>query len=108
LNRAARIGILRPTDGDAGMSDLLIPDLDPTMRHALERLARVHDRDVVEEARMVLRNGLGVREDGTEVESGPPPGVGLGTWLFSLTPPEYRVDLDFEYPDVPSDPPDFS
>jgi len=91
------------------MSDLLIPDLDPLLRQALERRAQAHDRDVVEEARAVLRNVLGIREDGTAMGSGPPPGMGFGTWLFNLVPPEFRGhDLVFEIPDLADDPPDFS
>ena len=91
------------------MSDLLIPDLDPVLRRELERRAIAHDRDVVEEARALLRNSLGIREDGSEIGSGPPPGVGFGTWMFSSVPQEFRGDdLVFEIPDLPEDPPDFS
>ncbi len=91
------------------MSDLLIPDLDPAMLRALEGRARVSDRNVVEEARVVLRNGLGIRQDGSQMGNGPPPGMGFGTWLFSLVPPEFRGDdLVFDIPDMPDEPPDFA
>jgi len=90
------------------MSDLLIPDLDPLLRDALERRARAHDRDVVEEVRVILQSTIGLIGAEPSAEERPPPGMGLGTWMFSLVPPEYRVDLDYDYPDVPSDPPDFA
>ena len=90
------------------MSDLLIPDLDPDMLRALEGRARASDRDVVEEARAILESSLGFSGVDRNVGDIRPPGMGLGTWLFSRVPPEYRVDLDYEYPDVPSEPPDFT
>ena len=90
------------------MSDLLIPDLDPGLRRALERLARVHERAVAEEARAILENSVASAEAEPGAGERPPPGMGLGTWMFSLVPPEFRVDLDYDYPDVPSDPPDFA
>jgi hypothetical protein len=90
------------------MSDLLIPDLDPAMLHALQNRARASDRDVVEEARALLESGLGISSFDSGVGEIRPPGMGLGTWLFSRVPPECRVDLDYAYPDVPSDPPDFT
>ena len=90
------------------MSDLLIPDLDPILRGALERLARANKRDVVEEARAILENSVASTEAEPGAVERPPPGMGLGTWMFSLVPPEYRVDLDYDYPDVPSDPPEFA
>jgi hypothetical protein len=89
------------------MSDLLIYDLDPVIRLELERRAQAHDRNVSDEAQAVLRNVLDLPDTEPGIE-GPPPGMGLGTWLYSLTPPEFRVDLDYEMPDVANDPPDFS
>ena len=89
------------------MSDLLIPDLDPAMLQALQGRARTSDRDIVEEARAILQSSLGLSGMAQGVVEVRPPGMGLGTWLFSRVPPEYRVDLDYDYPDVPSDPPDF-
>ena len=88
------------------MSDLLIPNLDPDVQRSLEQRARAHDRDVVEEAKALLRASLGLTE-ATQDFRGPPPGIGVGDWLFSLVPAEYRVDLDCELLDVPRDPPDF-
>ena len=90
------------------MSDLLIPDLAPDMLRALEGRARASDRDVVEEARAILQSGLGLSEVDRGVGQLRPPGMGLGTWLFSRVPPEFRVDLEYDYPDVPNDPPDFT
>jgi plasmid stability protein len=90
------------------MSDLLIPDLDPEMQRRLEGRARASDRDVVEEARAILQSNLGLSEVDRGVDEARPPGMGLGTWLFSRVPPQYRVDLDFNIQDVPSDPPDFT
>ena len=90
------------------MSDLMIPDLDPAMLHALQGRARASDRDIVEEARAILESGLGISSLDSGVGEVRPAGMGLGTWLFSRVPPKYRVDLDYDYPDVPSDPPDFT
>jgi hypothetical protein len=90
------------------MSDLLIRDLDPEMRRRLEGRARASDRDIAEEARAILQSNLGLPEVDGGFGEVRPPGMGLGTWLFSRVPPEYRVDLDYDYRDVPSDPPDFT
>jgi hypothetical protein len=90
------------------MSDLLIPNLDPEMLLALQGRARASDRDVAEEARVILQSNLGLPGGHRGAGEARPPGMGLGTWLISRVPPEYRIDLDFEYPDVPSEPPDFT
>ena len=90
------------------MSDLLIYDLDPEMRRSLEASALAHDRDISQEAKARLRKSLGLPEAETENMVGPPPGVKLGTWLFSLIPPEHRVDLNWDIPGSDRDPPDFT
>lgn len=89
------------------MSDLLIPNLDPDVQRSLEQRARAHDRDVVEEAKALLRTSLGLAE-ATQDFSGPPPGMGVGTWMRSLVPPEYRGDdIVFEMRGPGRPPPDF-
>lgn len=90
------------------MSDLIIRDLDPAVSRSLEQRARSHDRDVSDEAKDLLRIGLGLEEQNVFNSTTRPPGMGLGTWMFNLVPLEYRVDLDCEMPTVSSDPPDFS
>lgn len=90
------------------MSDLLIHDLDPDVQRSLEQRAQAHDRDVVEEAKAILRSGLGIAEAGLAIGKRPPPGMGMGTWMRSLVPPEYRGDdLVFEVDSPESPPPDF-
>ncbi|MDB5521347.1 MAG: hypothetical protein JWP21_2044 [Tardiphaga sp.] len=89
------------------MSDLLIHDLDPEMQRTLEQRARDHDRNVSQEAKALLRTSLGLAAETVNKLPAPPPGIGLGTWMFDLVPPEYRVDLDCDIPDVQRDPPDF-
>lgn len=89
------------------MTDLLIRNLDPELAATLERRARAHARDVSEEARELLSQGLGLNPLGV-ARGGPPPGLGMGTWLQSLLPPEYRGDdLVFEAPGPVRPPPDF-
>lgn len=91
------------------MSNLLIRDLDPEMTRTLEQRARNHDRDASEEARHLLRQSLGLQNPETNHFVGPPPGMGMGTWMRSLVPPECRGDdLVFEVDSPESPPPDFS
>ncbi len=80
------------------MPDLLIRNLSAELKERIERQARASDTSLSEAAKALIEKGLGPFE----------PPRKLGTELFNLVPPEYRVDLDFEIPDVPGDPPDFS
>jgi hypothetical protein len=80
------------------MPDLLIRDIDPEMKRAIEERARRHERNLSEEAKALIQSGLTV----------PEPDIKMGTWLSSLVPPEYRGDdLVFEYHGPESPPPDF-
>jgi DNA-binding Lrp family transcriptional regulator len=63
-----------------------------------EQRARATDTSLSEAAKALIQRGLAAEE----------PPRKLGTELFELVPPEYRVDLDCDMPDVANDPPDFS
>jgi hypothetical protein len=80
------------------MPDLLIRDVSAELKERIERQARASDTSLSEAAKALIEKGLGPQE----------PPRKLGTELFELVPPEYRVDLDCEIPDVPREPPDFS
>jgi hypothetical protein len=79
------------------MADLLIRDIDPELKRLVEERARDNARNLSDEAKSLIRRGLSI----------PDSAIKMGTWMFSLVPPEYRVDLDCDYPDVPAPPPDF-
>jgi plasmid stability protein len=79
------------------MPDLLIRDIDPDMKRLIEERAQRHARNLSDEVKSLIQTGLSV----------PEPEMKMGDWLFSLVPPEYRVDLDFEYRGPESKPPDF-
>jgi plasmid stability protein len=79
------------------MTDLLICDVDPDLVLLIKQRARAHNRNVSEEAKVLIRAGLDVSEHGRK----------MGTWMRNLAPPEYRGDLDFEYHGSESPPPDF-
>jgi hypothetical protein len=80
------------------MPDLLIRNISPELKARIERQARASSTNLSEAAKALIERGLGPSE----------PPRRLGTELFNLIPPEYRVDLDCEIPDVVSEPPDFS
>lgn len=80
------------------MADVLIRDIDPDMKRLIEERARRHARNLSDEVKALIRTGLDV----------PEPEPKMGDLLFNLVPPEYRVDLDWEIPDGPDEPPDFS
>jgi hypothetical protein len=80
------------------MANLLIRDIDSALKRKLEERARAHRRSLSEEAKALIRRGI--------VEA--PPRVGMGTWMFSLLPDEYRGDdLVFDVPGDIGEPPDF-
>jgi hypothetical protein len=79
------------------MKYLLIQDIDPEFYRLIEERARPNCRSLAEEVEWLMREGL----------ASPPSKIKMGTWMFNLVPPEYRVDLDFEYHGPESPPPDF-
>jgi hypothetical protein len=81
------------------MTDLLICDIDLDLMILIEQRARAHNRNVSEEAKVLIRAGLSVPEYGRK----------MGTWMRSLVLPEDRGDdlvFEYRYPDSP--PPDFN
>jgi plasmid stability protein len=81
------------------MTDLLIRDIDPDLMILIEQRARAHNRNVSEEAKVLIRAGLSVPEYGRK----------MGTWMRNLVLPEDRGDdlvFEYRYPDSP--PPDFN
>jgi hypothetical protein len=81
------------------MADLLIRNIDPSLKRQLQERARKHGRSLSDEAKVLIRRGVaGAAND-----------VGFGTRLFSLLPDEFRSD-DFVF-EIPNDavepPPDF-
>ncbi|MEA2896727.1 MAG: hypothetical protein QOJ84_2342 [Bradyrhizobium sp.] len=80
------------------MTDLLIRDIDPDLMLLIEQRARIHNRNVSEEVKALIRAGLDGSEHGRK----------MGTWMRNLVPPEYRGDdLVFEYRGPGSPPSDF-
>jgi hypothetical protein len=79
------------------MKYLLIQDNDPEFYRLMEERAKLNSRSLAEEVECLMREGL----------ASPHSKIRMGTWMFSLVPPEYRVDLDFEYQGPESPPPDF-
>ena len=78
------------------MADLLIRDIDATLKRHLEELARKHGRSLSEEAKSLIRRGVAEA----------PAEVGFGTRLFSMVPDEIRGDdLVFEIPADVVEPP---
>jgi plasmid stability protein len=82
------------------MTDLLIRKIDRKLKNELEKRARANGRSLSDEAKTLLNQAVNPH--------GPPPGIGMGTWMRSLLPPEYRGDdLVFEYKGDFPKPPDF-
>ena len=80
------------------MSDLLIRKIDPKLKRALERRARVRGHSLSDEVKSLL----------DEAVRGQEPPQKMGTWLFNLLPEEYRGDdLVFEYHGDFPKPPEF-
>jgi len=81
-------------------TDLLIREVDPRLKSELRKRARAHGRSLSDEAKLILRKGVG--------ETPPLAQAGLGTQLFSMLPDEFRGDdLVFEYSGGAIEPPDF-
>jgi plasmid stability protein len=75
------------------MTDLLLRDIDPTLRRELEERARAHGRSLAEEVKVLIERGI----------ADEPRGAALGTQLFRMLPDKWRGDdLIFELPqDLP-------
>lgn len=81
------------------MSDLLIRNIEDSLKRRIEQRARKARRSVSEEAKTLIRKGL--TEDSC--------GRKLGTEMVSLIPQRYRVDgLVCETDEPVREPPDFS
>jgi len=78
------------------MPDLLIRDIDAEMKRQLEQRANANHRSLSEEAKSLIRKGLGGRRE-----------LKLGSALCGLIPLEDRgEDLVFEVPEPVRPPPD--
>lgn len=81
------------------MANLLIRDIDPTLKRQLTERARTHRHSLSDEAKALIRRGLAAQ----------PRGVGMGTRLFSMVPDEWRGDdLVFESPRDMPEPAEFA
>ena len=77
------------------MTDLLIRNIDPRLKRLIEKRARQNGKSLSEEAKILIRKGLGDDRK-------------LGTEMVNLVRPEDRGDdLVFEYSEPISRPPDF-
>jgi plasmid stability protein len=80
------------------MADLLIRDIEPSLKKRIEEKARKHGNSLSDEAKELLRRALVAPEDNRK----------LGTLLFESVRPEDRGDdLVFEVPGEMSEPPNF-
>jgi len=78
------------------MPDLLIRDIDAEMKRQLEQRANANHRSLSDEAKSLIRKGLGGRRE-----------LKLGSALCGLIPLEDRgEDLVFEVPEPVRPPPD--
>lgn len=81
------------------MANLLIRDIDPTLKRQLTERARTHRHSLSDEAKALIRRGLAAQ----------PRGAGMGTRLFSMVPDEWRGDdLVFESPRDMPEPAEFA
>jgi antitoxin FitA len=81
------------------MANLLIRDIDPTLKRQLAERARAHRRSLSDEAKTLIRRGLAAR----------PREAGIGGRLFSMLPDEWRGDdLVFELPRDMPEPAEFA
>jgi plasmid stability protein len=75
------------------MSDLLIRNVDPSLRRRIKERAQRNERSMSDELKDLVRSGLETKP----VEYSPIPPGKLGTYMFSLVPEEFRGDdLVFE------------
>ncbi|MCW5696019.1 MAG: hypothetical protein KIS96_04695 [Bauldia sp.] len=80
------------------MSDLLLRNIDPELKRRLAEQAKRHKRSLSAEATAILAETLAPKKE-----------KGLGTQLVELfrdTP--VPDDFEFEYDELPGEPPDFS
>jgi plasmid stability protein len=81
------------------MANLLIRDIDPTLKLQLTERARTHRHSLSDEAKTLIRRGLAAQ----------PRAVGIGTRLFSMLPDGWRGDdLVFETPRDMPEPAEFA
>jgi plasmid stability protein len=74
------------------MSDLLIRNIDPSLRQQIEQRAQSHGRSLSDEAKFLIRSSLAAIADGQSGDRG------LGTAMLELVRPEDRGDdLVFEH-----------
>lgn len=79
------------------MTNLLVRDIDPTLKRKLEERARAHGRSLSDEAKALIRRGVGDEPKSKDA-------VGLGKRLFNLLPDRWRGD-DLVF-DLPKDTPE--
>ena len=80
------------------MADLLIRDIESSLKHRLEESAQKNNRTLSDEAKLLIRRALASGTDNRK----------LGTEMFNLVRPEDRGDdLVFEIPGEISKPPEF-
>jgi hypothetical protein len=79
------------------MKYLLTRDINPEFYRLLEERALLNGRSLAEEVEWLM----------CEAMASPRSRIKMGTWMYSLVPPEYRCDLDYEYDGPESPPPDF-
>lgn len=70
------------------MTDLLVRDIDPTLKRKLEERAQAHGRSLAEEVRAAIERGM-ANERGLPDQSN---AEALGTRLFGMLPDKWRGD----------------
>jgi hypothetical protein len=81
------------------MANLLVRDIDPTLKRQLAERARTHRRSLSDEAKALIRKGIATQ----------PRQAGIGTRLFSMVPGRWRGDdLVFELPRDAPEPAEFA
>ena len=70
------------------MTDLLLRDIDPTLKRKLEQRARAHGRSLAEEASVLIERGM-ADESGVPGRSD---ARALGSRLFAMLPEQWRGD----------------
>jgi hypothetical protein len=81
------------------MTDMLIRNVEPSLKTEIEESARRSKRSLSREAKELLRLGLAAKKANKRK---------LGTWLFNLVPAEHRGDdLVFERHEPERSPPEF-
>jgi plasmid stability protein len=70
------------------MTDLLLRNIDSTLKRKLEERARAHGRSLAEEVRALIERGIA---DERGIANGPSADA-LGTRLFGMLPDKWRGD----------------